>query len=152
MGLPSKAFIALTHKHLSVEKVFNFFTSLYYEANAHEAFRLFSSSVLKYLSVHMKANNCKEAEAKEKLAQREDWGVVKASLLIVILLLNTFMAHPFQVQPKWYTKKTQEKYFRSLIPNVNFFPCKYFLPSEIYTLTIQIMKYLMSNSNRTLFI
>lgn len=81
--------MALTHKHLSVGKVFNFFASLYYEANAHEAFRLFSSSVLKYLSVHMKANNCKKAEEKEKLAQRKDWGAVKASLLIVILLLNT---------------------------------------------------------------
>lgn len=72
MGLSSKAFMALTHKHLSVGKVFNFFASLYYEANAHEAFRLFSSSVLKYLSVHMKANNCKKAEEKEKLAQRKD--------------------------------------------------------------------------------
>lgn len=72
MGLPSKAFIALTHKHLSLEKVFSFFASLYYEANAHEAFRLFSSSVLKYLSVHMKANNCTEAEEREKVAQRRD--------------------------------------------------------------------------------
>jgi len=72
MGLPSKAFSALTRKHLSVEKVFNFFIPLYYEANAHEAFRLFSSSVLKYPSVHMKANNCKEAKEKEKLAQWKD--------------------------------------------------------------------------------
>lgn len=59
---------------------------------------------------------------------------------------------PILSTTKMIYKEKQEKYFKSLIPNVHFFPCKYFLLSEIYTSTTQIMKYLMSNSNKTLFI
>lgn len=95
----------------------------------HEAFRLFSLRVLKYLSVHMKANNCREAEEKGKPLSR-NWGAAKASLLILTPLLNAIKAHPFKAQANPY--ETAAKDFPELIRI--YLPVNSFSP-VIYTTT-----------------